>query len=155
MAKLINWNTSAIEVECINASMDRLEAAAYIIRDDARSILRGKLKGNWKEHGPYKTYRNKKQHKFMAYSGGEGSIWTARTHGAMIKSIRVSRLKDSAARNIWIMAGDFKTWWAVQLEYGRGKWQGKAKSFLRPALSNAPSKIRGVLEGGATGREVT
>jgi len=129
----INWNTEAFERECINASMDALEQAAKLIRDDAKRILRGKLKGNWSDRGPDK--------------GGE--YWTERTKGAMVETIRVARKKGDPNRDVWIIAGNNKTWWAIQMEYGRGSWKGGARSFMRPAMAKAPAAIKAVLEGGS------
>jgi len=132
MAKMINWNTAIFEAECVNVSMDRLEAAARIIRDDAKRILKSQIKGP-----P------------ITRPGKQGQpVWEERDPGALVETIRVVRKKDSTSRNIWIMAGNYKTWWALQTEYGRGGWKGGAKPFLRPAMANAPSAIKGILESG-------
>ncbi len=135
--RMINWNTEPFLAGCINVSMDRLEAAAHIIAKDAKRILAGKIKGPPVKHGVYRkgTYK--------------GAIWTERDPGALIKTIRVARKHGDTTRNVWIMAGNFKTWWALQTEYGRGGWKGGAKPFLRPALKNAPAAIKGVFEGGS------
>ncbi len=130
MAKMINWNTKAFEAACGKVGMDRLEAVARVIRDDARRILASKIKG------PPVTRPAK------------GEIWTERSPGALIDTIRVARKKDDATRNIWIIAGNFKTWWALQTEFGRGGWKGGAKPFLRPAMKNAPSSCQAVFESG-------
>jgi hypothetical protein len=71
-----------------------------------------------------------------------------RDPGALVATIRVVRKKGDPTRNIWIMAGNYKTWWAVQTEYGRGGWKGGAKAFLRPAMAKAPATIKAILEGG-------
>lgn len=154
MARMLNWNTAAFEAECIHMTMDRLEVCANVIRDDAKRILGGKLKGGWKEHGPYQRRYKSSKHKgglVDYFGGGGGSSWTERRHGAMIGTIRVARSKDPTVRNIWVMAGNFNVWWAQQLEFGHGAWRGKAKPFLRPAFQGAPSRCRGILEGGAIG----
>ena len=159
MAKMINWNTAAFEAECVGVTMDRLEVAARVIAADARQILGGKLKGGWKEHGPYKSYFRK--HRSTRHGRGqprervfyEGDSWTERRHRALVATIRVVRKNDSSCRNIWIMAGNYNVWWALQTEYGRGGWKGGAKPFLRPAMKNAPSSCRGILEGGAVAAE--
>jgi hypothetical protein len=130
MAKMVNWNTAAFEAACVNVSMDRLETAAHIIANDAKRILQSKIKG------PPVTRHGQKE------------VWMERDPGALIDTIRVVRKKGDPGRNIWIMAGNYKTWWALQTEYGRAGWKGGAKSFLRPAMNNAPSRIKGVLESG-------
>jgi hypothetical protein len=129
--KMINWNTEAFEKECVNVSMDRLEAAAKIIRDDAKQILRSKIKG------PPITRHGQKE------------VWMERDPGALIDTIRVARKKGDPSRDVWIIAGNYKTWWALQTEYGRGGWKGGAKSFLRPAMAKASIAIKTALEGGS------
>ncbi len=128
-----DWGKYDVKIEKV--CMDRLENAAKAIRDDAKSNLSGKLKGDWPEHGPYKS---------GAYAG---KAWTARYHGAMANTIRYVRRDDK--KNIWIMAGNNETWWAVQLEYGRGGWKGGRRSFMRPAIDNT-GKIEAALGTGAT-----
>ena len=153
--KSLDIDLSKYDSEFFEVAMNRVEAAACVIRDDAKRILRGKLTGMttihrktslgftldiqipWKEHGPYKG----------------GAIWTERTKGAMVDTIRVTRSKNKKVKNVLVIAGNFKTWWAMQLEYGRGAWRGGAKSFMRPAMKGAESKIIGILEGGVAGSE--
>ena len=121
--------------ELINAGMGRLEKAGEIIRDNAKIILAGKTKGNI-SHPPYKK---------GPYAG---VYWTEREAGAMLKTIRVVRKNDSKTRNIWIMAGNKKTWWAAQMEFGRGGWKGGPRSFLRPALKKSVSQVKTMIESG-------
>lgn len=155
MAKQIDLNFGKYDPEIYKASMDRIEAAAQVIRDDARKILASQLKGKWKEHGPYKSYYRK--HLTTRHGKGgpperimsEGASWTARQKAAMVKTIRVVRYNDPASKNVWIMAGHFNVWWAIQLEFGRGLWRGGAKPFMRPAMAMAENRIKGILEGGA------
>lgn len=132
MAKEIDLNFGQYDPEIYKASMDRIEAAAEVIRDDARQILKGKLRGNVTR---------------PPYTGG--APWTARTAGAMVETIRVVQSKDPEKKNVWVMAGNFLTWWAVQLEFGRGQWRGGAKPYLRPAMKGAEGKVKSILEGGA------
>jgi len=135
MAKIINWNTAAFEKECIGVTMDLLMVASRLIVADAKSILSSK--GNKGINRP--VYRK---------GGSAGQYWTERRAGAMVETIRAVRKKGDTSRNIWIMAGNKKTWWALQLEYGRGDWKGGAKPFLRPAMAKAPGHIKSILEGG-------
>ena len=53
-----------------------------------------------------------------------------------------------ANRNIWVMAGNFKTWYAKQVEYGKGGWKGGAHPFLRPAMRKSRAKLKMIIEGG-------
>ena len=135
MAK-ITWNTKEFEIACIGATMDRLEAAAKIVRDDAKQKLSQKLVGDWTEHGPYQSGKD------------AGQIWTARYKQSMVDTVRVSRKAGDPGRNVWVMAGTFDRWWAIQMEYGRGDWKGGPRSFLRPALKGAASAMRNVIENG-------
>jgi len=94
----------------------------------------------WNEHGPYKTGKYPEKG------------WTARQKKAFLKSIRVARKKDSTSRDIRIVAGywgDLSSWWALQMEYGRGGWHGGRKSFMRPAMAKAATVIQTCLESGA------
>ena len=131
----VKWDDSAFQAECVKVTMDLLEQAAWKIVRDAKNKLT--------------SYGNKGFHR-PPYKTGDaaGQPWTARQQGAMVKTIRAVRKRGDDRRNIWIMAGNKETWWAIQLEYGRGAWKGGRKSFMRPAMANAPRHIRDVLESG-------
>ena len=135
MAKMIAWNSEALISACVGVTMGRLETAAQIIVDDAKRILASQIDP---KKPPYAVIR-----------AAKGAIWTERTPGALINTIRWTRKKGSDSRNIWIIAGNFKTWWALQTEFGHGGWKGGAKPFIRPAMKNAPSAIQACLEGGS------
>lgn len=132
----VKWNTTEFELACVGATMDRLEAAGKIVQVDAKRILTGQLKGNWTEHGPYQSGAN------------AGATWTARYKKKMVDTVRVTRKYGDTSRNIWIMAGNYDTWWAIQMEYGKGDWKGGKWSFLRPALKGAASAMKSVIENG-------
>jgi len=163
MAKMLNWNTAEFEAQCIGVTMDRLEVAANIIAEDMRNILSPQMRHKWREHGPYTRHRTKKrsrdkvsgvflsqdQGQLVDNAGGLGPLWTARRYYALAKTIRVVRKKDSTSRNIWIIAGNWAVWWAIQTEYGRGGWKGGKRSFMRPAMAKAGSAIQVALEGGS------
>lgn len=137
--RVSNWNPEQFDGEIIGASMERLRKCAVVVRDSARSKVRvyaGKL------HGPYKTGK---------YAG---KVWTARDTDNLLKTIRVVEKNDGngfamqAYRNVWVMSGNYKTWYAQQVEYGRGGWKGGAHPFLRPALNQNKDRIRSILGGG-------
>ena len=133
----VKWNTTEFELACVGATMERLEAAGKIVRDDAKRTLEPKLEGLWREHGPYKS---------GPYAG---ETWTARYKKKMLDTVRVVRKHgDTKSRNVWIMAGNYNTWWAIQMEYGRGGWKGGRRSFLRPALKGAAAAMKNVIENG-------
>ena len=129
MARMVNWKPEAFMALCINVSMDRLEECGNLIAADAKQILQSQITGT-----PI-TRTNQK------------AEWMEREPGALVNTIRVVRKHDSTSRNIWVMAGNKKTWWALQTEFGHGGWKGGAKPFLRPAFKKAASTCQGVLEG--------
>ena len=148
----VSFDFSGIEKQIEMAAMDRLESAAKIIRDKAKSILAGQVRGDWKEHAPYSRYRQKKTGKMIDTISG-AYLSTERTHSAMVDTIRVHR--DDDKKDVWILAGNRVTWWAVQLEFGHGGWKGGPKPFLRPAMAGSESEVKTCLEGGAIGeREI-
>lgn len=162
----LNIDLSKYDVEFFADALDRVEAAANVVAIEARRLLRAQVKFGWKQHGPYKRRREftrlrDKSRKFAGtvkgglvpyFGGGGGSPWTARHYNDMVNTIRVVRSHDPNRKNIWVMAGNYLTWWALQMEYGKGGWAGGRKSFMRPAMKNAESQIVGILEGGAIGQ---
>jgi hypothetical protein len=132
MAQII-FDWMKYDAKVTDACLGRMEIAANLIKNEAKSIIAGKLKRGWKEHGPYKKGK---------YAG---AFWTAREYDAMAETIRVT--KKEGRKDIWIRAGNKKTWWATQMEYGRGAWRGGPRSFMRPALDNT-SGIKAALENG-------
>ena len=131
----IEWDISKKLPELINAGMGRLEKAGRIIQTEAKAILHSKINPQHKSpSGPV----NRPPH--------GGKYWTERKVGSMVKTIRVVR-KDGV-RNIWIIAGNKKQWWAIQMEYGHGGWKGGPRAFLRPALKKSIPKIKSMLLNG-------
>lgn len=126
--------------ELRKVGMDRLEKAAEVIRDEAKQILLSKIDpkkpAHSVSHPPYEKGK---------YAG---KYWTEREAGAMTETIRVVRLHDQKSRNVRIYAGNKKTWWAKQMEFGRGGWKGGRRSFLRPAINKSIPKIKGIIENG-------
>jgi HK97 gp10 family phage protein len=144
--RVASWNPEEFAPEILSNCMERIEKAAIVVRDAARAKMTG-FKYTWKEHGPYKT---------GAY---RGQIWTARDYDALKATIRVTKKKETgigagvgfkAAKdmNVWILAGQFKTWYAIQVEFGRGEWKGKPHPFLRPAFNESMGKIKSIIENG-------
>ncbi len=119
--RVSNWNPQRFDGEIMSAGMDRLEKAAGIIAEDAR--------------------RRVPVGKSVI---GKGK-WSSRESGALKRSIRVVRLRDSKARNIRIYAGNREVYYARWVEYGTVKM--KARPFLRPALNVSKSKIQNILRG--------
>jgi hypothetical protein len=137
----IDFNLQKYDGEFKAVGIKRVLAAAEAIRDMAKAKCKEgtitRMPGRKRFKGPY---------------GMEPStnppIWMERSPGAMKKTIRVwpPQVTENT-RDIRVYAGNFKTWWAVQMEYGRGRWKGGAKPFLRPALHGSESKVRSIIEG--------
>lgn len=154
MAKMMNWTAEERLPSFKKAGMSRCIEAAKIIRDKAKENLRSKLTGMttitrkrggeisqkreaWKEHGIYQKGQ---------YAG---KYWTERHYKAMINTICVyPESPNTDYRTVRIYAGNSKTWWAKQLEFGRGDWHGGAKPFLRPAMQSSLMQIKAVIESG-------
>lgn len=98
-----------------------------------------------------KSYANRRG----VYKKGRaaGQIWTARDMDIMAKTIRVSEKRGGSFgldnQNVRVYAGNFKTWWAIQMEYGRGAWKGGPWPFVRPAIASSKSQIKIILESGS------
>ena len=144
--RIAAWNPAEFAPEILSGCMERIEKAALVVRDAARSKMTG-FKYTWKEHGPYSTGKY------------HGQIWTARDYGALKETIRVVKKKETGLdagygykmaqhMNVWIMAGNYKTWYAVQVEKGRGEWRGKAHPFLIPAFKESAGKMKSIVENG-------
>jgi hypothetical protein len=122
--------------------MERLEAAAKLMAADMSQTLESEIAAYNAKSGP--ITRGPKP--------GRPS-YDERYPGSMVKTIRVRRLFNDVYgmgvqvghRNVWIMAGNYNTWWAIQLEYGRGGWNGGAKPFIRPIMRRADSYMKAVL----------
>ena len=124
--------------------MGRVEKAAVLLRDTARNKVPVWQGPFW---GPYKTGKH------------AGMIWTARDHDNLLKTIRVTKKKDTFTNlsfglashmNIWVMCGNYKTWYANQVEYGRGEWKGKKTRhpYLRPAIKQSRADMIRIVENG-------
>lgn len=121
----IDFNLQKYDGEFKAAGMVRIKKAAEAIRDAAKAKC---VVG---------TVTRPAKGKFW--------YWTERTPGAMKNTIRVSEKKGM--NNVLVIAGNAKTWWATQMEYGRGAWKGGAKPFMRPAIHQSYDKIRSIIEG--------
>ena len=80
-----------------------------------------------------------------------GQYWTEREIGALRRTIRVTEKigpKGLEGRDVRVIAGNRKTWYAVQVEYGRGGWKGGAHPFLRPAISGRKAEVQHIIENG-------
>lgn len=132
MARMVNFNLEQHDQQFMRAGLDRMEKAAAVIQMQA--ILKCK-----------KSYDNRRPvYKTGAYAG---KVYTARDMDIMAKTIRVVRRDDK--KDVRVYVGNFKTWWAVQMEFGRGAWKGGPKPFLRPAVAASRSRIKVILESGS------
>ena len=140
----IDFNLQKYDGEFKAAGMARLLRAENTIRDAARKKI--KVGSITRPQRRYFIFEHRRQ---PASSGK----WTERHPGELRDTIRTVRRRDespgfdTAHDNVRVYAGNFLDWWAVQMEYGRGKWKGGAKPFMRPALHGSESKVRAIIEG--------
>ena len=142
MAKMLNYNISEIIPEISKASMPVLEECCALIVNEMKSELwNGKIKADWKRHGVYQSGKN------------AGQIWTSRdSYTEMLNTIRLVKKNSgntvfgTKGNGIWVMAGNYKTWWAAQMEYGHGGWKGGARPFFRSGIKKSLPKISSLLQ---------
>ena len=137
MARLVNFKLEKYDQQFMRAGLDRMERAMGELQMQAVLKI-------------VKSYDNRRP----VYKTGKdaGKIYTARDYDIMAKTIRVVRRDDK--KDVRLYVGNFKTWWAVQMEYGRGAWKGGPKPFLRPAITASRGKMQMILET-ASGTEST
>ena len=127
----IKFNFEQYDEIIAKSCIERVRKAANIIRDDAKSrCVVGTINRPLKPGQPY---------------------WMEREVGAMRKTLRTVEKKGEKGlegRDVRVIAGNKKTWWATQMEFGRGGWKGGRKPFMRPAMRAKQSEVKSVLEGG-------
>lgn len=143
MSKLIDFDLQKYDGEFLAAGAARMTRAAIAIRDAAKRHCKvGTIARPARKHFVFQGH-------LLSAAGGKDN-WTERTPGAMRGTIRVVRKfghESMQGWNIRVYAGNWKTWWALQMEYGFGGWKGGAKPFLRPAVHESESKVRDIIEG--------
>lgn len=130
MAREINFNFEQYDGQIGKSCMDRMRAACGEIQ--LQAILKCKVG--------------------TINRPAVGPAWTEREAGAMRRTIRVVEKNGEnglVGRDVRVYVGNYKTWYAVQMEYGRGGWKGGARPFLRPAMQSSKSKVQAILESGA------
>jgi len=120
----IDIDLTKYDAEFLKTAMNRIEKAAGAIRDSAKAKC---VVGN-------------------ITRPASGKYWTERTPGAMKATIRVTRKEGK--NNVLVIAGNKKTWWATQMEYGRGDWKGGKRPFMRPAIAETKQQVASIIEGG-------
>lgn len=153
----IDFDLQKYDGEFKKAGMARLHKAAEAIRDEAKKAVKiGKIT------------RVPGRHRFVNADGHlvestNPPYWMERNPGAMRETIRVVRRREGEATigdtgqvdwdvkddNVRVYAGNRKTWWAVQMEYGHGAWKGGPNPFMRPAMRQSEGRIRTIIEGGS------
>lgn len=150
----VKFNFEQYDGQIAKACMERLRKAAEVIADEMRNkydqldiegmrhIGGMRFRSSSFFHGPYRT---------GAYAG---VFWTARIPRAMRDTIRVREKKEQSGisvlvgRDVRVYVGNKKTWWAIQMEYGRGGWKGGRKSFVRPALRSSKAAVQRIIANG-------
>ena len=162
MAVKFNLDLSKWDTEFFEDALNRVESAADVIRNSAKVKLKASIASAAGSSSAIRTYIDKKGKKRKTrpsqagerweehgpYATGNTASYTARYHQEMVNTIRTVRSKDPTVKNIWVIAGNKDSWWAKQLEYGRGDWKGGKKSFFRPAIKESESAIISICENG-------
>ena len=132
MARLINFRIEKYDGQFLKAGRDRMMMAMQELELRAQVLC-------------IKSYDNRRP----VYKTGKdaGKLYTARDFDIMAKTIRVVEKKGES--NIRLYVGNYKTWWALQMEYGRGNWKGGPRPFLRKAVRQSRGNIHAILESGA------
>jgi hypothetical protein len=125
-------------------AMRRLEMAGNLLASKIEQNLLSQIKNPNYSRPPYKGgYVNGKYVPGAVYAG---KWWTARDAGELLRSVRVVKKEDSAHRNIWVITGNSKAYYAAAYEYSTDPKRGK--KFYRPALASSRSRMKSVIENG-------
>ena len=125
-----DWSPDKITAEIEKKAMDRLEKAARVVANSARSLAPvGVMRPQ------YKT----------------GKAWTERVPGTLRDSIRVTRLTGDPKNDVRVYAGGRQSdkltaYYARFVEYGTCYMA--RRSFLRPALDQNKGAIMQIMENG-------
>jgi HK97 gp10 family phage protein len=120
-----NWNPFVFDDKIRKAAIDRLEAVANEIADDARRRCPvGKA----------------------VKAGEKAAWWEGRKPGALRDTIRVVRLYGDKNNDVRVYAGNRKggVFYAHFVEHGTIKMA--AKPFLRPALMAVKGKVQAIID---------
>jgi len=127
------WNPQpALEI-ATEIGMQRLNQAGEVLAAKVRSNLRTIIKNPAYSRPVYKTGKS------------AGKWWTARDAGEMLKSVRVVS-KSIGERNVWVIVGHSKAYYATMFEYATTIKRGKA--FFRPAIAASKARMRQIIERG-------
>jgi len=135
-------------------AMRRIELAGNVLAAKIRSNLESAINKATTREARIKTKKGyvsrtvKRYRSRPMYESGDyaGKWWTARDAGELLKSIRVVKKFDSIHRNIWIVVGNSKAYYAAIFEYATDPKRGH--KFYRPALASARPTMKSVIENG-------
>ena len=148
----IKFNFEQYDGQIAKSCMVRLRKAANVIADKTKDKY-GTLDIEGVRHVGGMRYRTSAFfHGVYKKGENEGVFWTARTPLAMRNTIRVTEKKDQTGnligQSVRVIVGNKKTWWAIQMERGRGAWRGGAKPFFRSAIGASKSDVQRIIENG-------
>ena len=134
------WHPEKYDHLILKEAMERLEECGEVVADAARNKLKANIQG-----GP-----NLKISRPVTKSGDNpGAEWTARTPGSLLSTIRVvrkhgdldpSELAELIGRNVYVMAGTKKVYYARIYEFYR--------PFMRPALEESKALMMSIMNRG-------
>ena len=129
----IFWNPQpAVEVATA-IGMNRMNLAADLLKNKIKSNLSVIIQHRV-SRPVYKTGKN------------AGKWWTARDAGELLHSVRTVQSPDPTQRNIWVMAGSKKAYYAVMFE--RAATPARGKAYFRPAIASSRAKMLSIMEKG-------
>ena len=134
MPRTAYWNPKVADEVVMSEAMRRLELAGETLAGAIKDKLKSVIKDPYYSRPVYKTGKH------------AGKWWTARDAGELLKSVRVVKKYDSIHRNILIICGHSKAYYAAMFEYAATPARGVP--FFRPALSSSRRHMKRILENG-------
>lgn len=132
------WNPEIADDLINEIVMNRLERIGDVLAYQVKSTLRTQIKNPNYSRPPYKSGK---------YAG---RWWTARDAGALLDSVRVVKRKQDIKRghrNVWVIAGNSKAYYAPIYEYSKNPARGK--KYFRPSISRAMPRMKAILSKGS------
>jgi len=129
MSKNIHWNPKLAEHDIMGNALKRLtEVGEAMAAEVKKSTPEGSETRPMYKTGPYKN-----------------KYWTARDAGALKRSIRTAKKRDSNDRSIRVICGTTKAYYGKIIEYGTNG--NKYKGFFRKAINRSKKRANLILRG--------
>jgi hypothetical protein len=129
----IFWNPQPAVNIATAIGTERMGRAAIVLKDKIKSNLSTIIK-HQVSRPMYKTGDDKEK------------WWTARDAGELMHSVRIVSSPDPKQRNIWVIAGSKKAYYAVMFE--RASTPARGKAYFRPAIAATKHEMITIIEKG-------